>query len=118
MDQTSTGKNKNIVYIVIAVIVVAVIAYVVYFSPSALTTSSTTGATGTNANVNLPAPSPKLDPTYVAAKKAEIVKRIYDPKPLTLDEKKAIFQAIGGDRIIQFNFSEAERAQLMKAMNK
>jgi len=52
------------------------------------------------------------------AKKAEILKRVSDPNPLTASEKNEIFKELAGPRIKQYKFTDEEVRKILKALNK
>ncbi|MFA6552378.1 MAG: hypothetical protein WCT19_02645 [Candidatus Paceibacterota bacterium] len=115
----ATGGSKNVIYIILAVIIVAVIAYFVFMGGGS-TPATTTGGTPSTGNTGTTpvAATPQLDAAYIASKKAEILKRVSDSKPLTDTEKRDIFQAIAGEKLKQFNFTQAEQTKILNAMNK
>jgi len=124
MEPTTTtpaaGGSKNVIYIILAVIIVAVIAYFVFMGGGTTPATTVTGGTpasGTTGTTPI-APTPQLDAAYIASKKAEILKRVSESKPLTDTEKRDIFQAIAGEKLKQFNFTQAEQTKILNAMNK
>jgi hypothetical protein len=57
-------------------------------------------------------------PGDVNAQKLHILKRIAEAQPLTAVEKQSVFQAISGDKIREFDFSDAEKQKIIDALNR
>ncbi|MBI2476038.1 MAG: hypothetical protein HYV67_02240 [Candidatus Taylorbacteria bacterium] len=94
----SSKKSLITGIVAIVIIVAAVLFLAIKFYPGK---SPTSGTDSTNA----------LD-------KQVVLKLVSSEEKLTLAEKQAVFQSLAGEKIRQYNFTEAERFQIIKALNK
>jgi cell division protein FtsL len=53
----------------------------------------------------------------VEEKKADILSQINSTEPLTSEQKEEIFDALQGQQITEYNFTEAEKLKLLRALN-
>ena len=105
------SDKKNTLPIIIVIIVVAVALGFWYFSKMKATEESTNSAQVTGGAPAAP------DADTVAKNKADILAQTKSGKPLTQAEREQIFAVLSGENISYYNFTEAEKKQIVDALN-
>ena len=106
------SDKKNALPIIIVIIVVVAALGFWYFSEKTATEESP----NLNAEVATGAPTAP-DADTVAKNKASILAQTKSGKPLTPAEREQIFAVLSGENISYYNFTEAEKKQIVDALN-
>jgi len=105
------SKNK-VIFIVIILIVVLVAGY--FF----LVMNSQSAQTGNQPAANNVQQTPPANQNFTPMTKADILSLVNSGKLLTGEQKQNIIQSLIGDKIKTYNFTDAEKAEIIQAINR
>lgn len=104
--------KKNALPIIIVIIVVAAALAFWYFS------EKKTGEESINSTAQVTTGVPAApDADTVAKNKADILAQTKSGQPLTPAQREQIFAVLSGENISYYNFTEAEKKQIVDALN-